>query len=212
VAFDAALVLGVDLDAVCADYEDALRGSVVRHLGLDRDALLPQTRWDAYSEWGLTFEQFEEAHRRAVVEDRIFREMAPLPGVSEALWELSDAGVWIRIITHRLIFNGAHEVSAADTAWWLDHHRIPYRDLCFIGDKPDVGADVYVDDSPRNVLSLRRAGRTTLVFDQPYNQHLAGPRVHDWGEVTAYVQGLLEGRRRQLPLPLEAHDPPEVHP
>jgi 5'-nucleotidase len=212
VAFDATLVLGVDLDAVCADYEDALRGSVVRHLGLDRDALLPQTRWDAYSEWGLTFEQFEEAHRRAVVEDRIFREMAPLPGVSEALWELSDAGVWIRIITHRLIFNGAHEVSAADTAWWLDHHRIPYRDLCFIGDKPDVGADVYVDDSPRNVLSLRAAGRTTLVFDQAYNRHLAGPRVHDWGEITAYVQGLLEGRRRQLPLPLEAHDPPEVHP
>jgi 5'-nucleotidase len=209
VATDTTLVLGVDLDAVCADYEDALRGSVVRHLGLDRDALLPQTRWDAYSEWGLSFEQFEDAHRRAVVEDRIFREMDPLPGVSDALWELSDEGVWIRIITHRLIFNGAHEVSAADTAWWLDHHRIPYRDLCFIGDKPDVGADVYVDDSPRNVTSLRAAGRTTLVFDQPYNRHLAGPRVHDWREVTAFVRGLLEGRRRQLPLPLDPH---EVHP
>jgi 5'-nucleotidase len=212
VSLDPTLVLGVDLDAVCADYEGALRASVVRRFGRDPGELLPQTRWDAYSEWGLSFEQFQEAHRAAVLEDRIFREMDPLPGVSEALWQLSDEGVWIRIITHRLIFNGTHEVSAADTAWWLDQHRIPYRDLCFIGDKPDVGADVYVDDSPRNVLSLRSAGRTVLVFDQPYNRDLAGPRVTSWNEIAAFVLGLLEGRRRQLPLPLDQHLPPEVHP
>jgi 5'-nucleotidase len=203
VSFDEQLVLGVDLDAVCGDYEDALRASVARRTGRDPAELSPQTTWDAYSEWGMSFAEFEEAHRTAVVEDRIFREMQPLPGVSEALWQLSDEGVWIRIITHRLIFNGAHEVSAADTAWWLDHHRIPYRDLCFIGDKPDVGADVYIDDSPRNIIGLRAAGRTAVVFDQPYNRDLAGPRVSSWGEVTAFVQGLLEGRRAQLPLPLE---------
>lgn len=202
-SLDEQLVLGVDLDAVCADYEGAFRDSVARRTGRDPAELTPQTTWDAYSEWGMSFAEFEEAHRTAVVEDRIFREMQPLPGVSEALWQLSDEGVWIRIITHRLIFNGAHEVSAADTAWWLDHHRIPYRDLCFIGDKPDVGADVYVDDSPRNIIGLRAAGRTAIVFDQPYNRDLAGPRVSSWGEVTAFVLGLLAGRRAQLPLPLE---------
>lgn len=207
------LVLGVDLDAVCGDYEGAFRESVVRHEGRDPDQLPPQTVMDAFSEWGLSFEQFQDAHRRAVLEDRIFRTMEPLPGVSDALWQLSDEGVWIRIITHRLIFNGAHEVSAADTAWWLDHHAIPYRDLCFIGDKPNVGADLYVDDSPRNVVKLREAGNTTLVFDQPYNRDLPGPRVHDWGEVVAYVLGVLEGRRAQLPLPLDRDDglPPADH-
>jgi 5'-nucleotidase len=193
----------VDLEAVCGDYEGAFRASVARRTGRDPADLRPQTVMDAYSEWGMSFAEFEDAHRLAVLEDRIFREMDPLPGVSEALWQLSDEGVWIRIITHRLIFNGAHEVSAADTAWWLDHHRIPYRDLCFIGDKPDVGADVYVDDSPRNVIGLRAAGRTAIVFDQPYNRDLAGPRVHSWAEITAFVLGLLEGRRAQLPLPLE---------
>jgi 5'-nucleotidase len=203
VSFDAQLVLGVDLDAVCGDYEEVFRASVARRTGRDPGELPAQTVMDAYSEWGLSFAEFEEAHRTAVVEDRIFREMQPLPGVSEALWQLSDEGVWIRIITHRLIFNGAHEVSAADTAWWLDHHRIPYRDLCFIGDKPDVGADVYIDDSPRNIIGLRAAGRTAIVFDQPYNRDLPGPRVSSWGEVTAFVLGLLEGRRAQLPLPLE---------
>ncbi len=202
------IVLGVDLDGVCADYEGAFRASVARQRGLDPATLPPQTILDAYSQWGLSFEEFEEAHRRAVVEDHMFRRMEPLPGVSEALWRLSDAGVWIRIITHRLIFNWAHEASAADTAAWLDAHQIPYRDLCFIGDKPNVGADLYVDDSPTNILSLRGAGRTAIVFDQPYNRHLPGPRAHAWDDVVRLVQEELTARDRQLPLPLSEDGAP----
>jgi 5'-nucleotidase len=200
-----ALVLGVDLDGVCGDYEGAFRRSVARQLDLDPTTLPPQTIMDAYSQWGLSFEQFEDAHRRAVVEDRIFRDMAPLPGVSAALWELSDLGVWIRIITHRLIFNGVHEVSAADTAAWLDRHDIPYRDLCFMGDKPNVGADVYVDDSPLNIERLRAAGRTAIVFDQPYNRHIVQPRARSWAEVVAHIRAELDARARHVPLPLPDH-------
>jgi 5'-nucleotidase len=197
-----ALVLGVDLDGVCADYEGAFRAAAARQLDRTPDTLPPQTIMDAYSEWGLSYAEFEEAHRRAVLEDRIFRHMDPLPGVSGALWRLSDQGVWIRIITHRLLFNWAHETSAADTAAWLDVHRIPYRDLCFIGDKPDVGADVYVDDSPDHVVALRAAGKATLVFDQPYNRHLPGPRATRWEDVVTFVEAELAGRERQVPLPL----------
>ena len=133
----------------------------------------------------------------------MFRDMEPLPGrVRGAVGAVRTTGVWIRIITHRLIFNGAHEVSAADTAWWLDHHRIPYRDLCFIGDKPDVGADVYVDDSPTNILVAprRRAGPRS-VFDQPYNRDLAGPRVHHWGEVDRLRPGAARGPPAPAPAP-----------
>lgn len=197
------LVLGVDLDGVCGDYEDALRASVARQLDVDPATLPPQTVLDQFSEWGLDAERFADVHRTAVVEDEIFRRMAPMPGVSQALWELSDAGVWIRIITHRLCVNWAHETAAADTAAWLDATGIPYRDLCFIGAKPDVGADIYVEDSPHNVLALRRAGHHTIVFDQPYNRALPGPRAHGWDEVVGHVEAELEAPRRQLPLPLE---------
>jgi 5'-nucleotidase len=201
------LVLGVDLDGVCADYEGAFRASVARQLGCDPAALPSQTVMDAYSEWGLSFPAFEAAHRHAVLEDRIFRTMAPMPGVSAALWRLSDQGVWIRIITHRLLFNWAHETSAADTAAWLDEHRIPYRDLCFIGDKPHVGADVYVDDAPRHIVGLRAAGKAAIVFDQPYNRQLPGPRATSWDEVVAFVETLLADRARQVPLPLDGIPP-----
>jgi 5'-nucleotidase len=202
VASTDSIVLGVDLDGVCADYEGAFRASVARQFARAPDSLPPQTVMDAYSQWGLSFEEFEEAHRRAVLDDNMFRHMAPLPGVSEALWELSDLGVWIRIITHRLIFNWAHETSAADTAAWLDQHKIPYRDLCFIGDKPNVGADLYIDDSPTNIISLRDAGKTAIVFDQPYNRDLPGPRATSWADVVATVRVKLDARDRHVPLPL----------
>jgi 5'-nucleotidase len=182
------LVLGVDLDGVCADYESALRSSVAARRGVDPVTLPRQETTGSFVEWGLTPETFEDAHRIAVVEDRIFRTMRPYPDVADVLWRLSDAGVWIRIITHRLLFNRAHEISAADTAWWLDAHRIPYRDLCFIGDKATVGADLYIDDSPHNIESLRGAGRTAIVFDQPYNRHLDGPRVERWLDIEQLVR------------------------
>jgi 5'(3')-deoxyribonucleotidase len=182
-------VLGVDLDGVCADYESALRTSVAMRRGVDPASLPTQATTGHFAEWGLSAEGFREAHRTAVTEDRIFRTMQPYPGVAEVLWRLSDAGVWIRVITHRLLFNGLHEASAADTAVWLDQHDIPYRDLCFIGDKAMVGADVYLDDSPHNILALRDAGRTAVVFDQRYNRHLDGPRVHSWAEVEPLVLG-----------------------
>lgn len=184
---ESSLVLGVDLDGVCADYEEALRLSVANQLGCEPSSLPPQSIMDAYSEWGLDFEGFAHAHRHAVTHDRIFRTMAPMPGVAEALWQLSDSGVWIRIITHRLLFNGIHEVSAADTAWWLDHHGLPYRDLCFIGDKPGVGADLYIDDSPRVIEALQASDRRVIIFDHPYNRHLNGPRVERWSEVVATI-------------------------
>ena len=194
------LILGVDLDGVCADYETALRDAYATRHGLDPATLPPQTTMDAYSEWGLSVDAFRDEHRHAVVNHRLFRVMQPLPGVSEALWSLSDAGVWIRIITHRLFFNGIHEVVAADTANWLDDHNIPYRDLCFIGAKPDVGADLYIDDAPHNVTALRDAGREVIVFDQPYNRSLAGPRAATWPEVVAHVTAVLARDEWQLRL------------
>ena len=200
------LVIGVDLDGVCGDYEGAFRAALARQTGRDPSLIPAQRSFGSYAEWGLTDRTFEDAHRRAVLEDRIFRTMDPMPGVSEALWALSDAGVWIRIITHRLLFNWAHEVSAADTAAWLDLHRIPYRDLCFIGDKATVGADLYVDDSPVNIMRLRRAGRTVIVFDQAYNRHLGGPRATHWDDIVAMVHTELASRERHVPLPLALDD------
>ena len=108
----------------------------------------------------------------------------------------------IRIITHRLYVNWGHAQVVSDTVTWLDDAKVPYRDLCFLGNKPEVGADVYIDDAPHNVEGLRAAGNAVIVFDQPYNQHLPGPRVHSWAEVEDLVYELAAAKgaiQPQLP-------------
>ena len=76
---------------------------------------------------GLSVAQFEALHQAAVLEHHLFRTMPAMPGAAgEVLWRLSDAGVWIRIITHRLYVNWGHATAVADTVDWLGAAGIPY--------------------------------------------------------------------------------------
>ncbi|MCB1249065.1 MAG: hypothetical protein KDB33_02655 [Acidimicrobiales bacterium] len=197
-------ILGVDLDGVCGDHTEAFRRVVAAELGVPADTLGPQERWD-FADWGLSEEQFFALHRRGVLDHRMFRDMPVVEGAAEALWRLNDAGVWVRLITHRLYANWGHEVAVADTVAWLDAHAIPYRDLCFLGNKPQVEADAYVDDAPHNVIELRQAGNAVIVFDQPYNRDVPGPRARDWVEVEHLVADLMV--RRGLPVQTTLLDP-----
>jgi 5'-nucleotidase len=206
---DRTFVLGVDLDGVCADYTAAFAVVVAEARGCAVGDLPAERSWD-FAEWDMAeLGGFEHLHRVAVLERRMFRTMPVFDGCAEALWRLSDAGVWIRIITHRLVVHWGHQVAVADTVAWLDQHGIPYRDLCFLGRKPEVEADCYVDDAPHNVLSLREHGNHTLVFDAPYNRHVPGPRVHDWAEVQEAVLARMAavGLAVQPPLPVVGDDP-----
>src|SRR5690606_21996408 len=108
-----------------------------------------------------------------------------------SLWRLSDAGVWLRVITHRLVTNWGHATIVSDTVEWLDLRRIPYRDLCFLGRKPQVQCDAYVEDAPHNIQALRADGNTVIVFDQPYNRDLRGLRATTWDEVGQIVAELV---------------------
>jgi 5'-nucleotidase len=113
----------------------------------------------------------------------MFRHLDPMPGAAEVLQRLSDLGVRIRIVTHRLYVSGTHSIAASDTVDWLDEHDIPYWDLCMVARKGDVGCDLYVDDAPHNVQALRDIGRRTIVYDWPYNRHMEGPRARSWEDV-----------------------------
>lgn len=200
---DRSYVLGVDLDGVCGDYTAAFRAVVARERGIDPASLPEERSWD-FHEWGVSeLGGFDAVHRRAVLEHRMFRDMPVMDGAADALWRLSDAGVWIRIITHRLYVNWGHAVAVADTVEWLDTNGIPYRDICFLGHKPEVEADCYVDDSPDNLVALRDAGNDVIVYDAPYNRHLDGERARNWDDVEHLVGALAAARgialQAQLP-------------
>jgi 5'(3')-deoxyribonucleotidase len=195
-------VFGVDLDGVCADYTVGLRRIAADVLGVPESRLPLERSWD-FREWGLSPADYEHIHRLAVTDHRLLRELPAIDHAADALWRLSDAGVWIRIITHRLYVNWGHAIAVSDTVTWLDEARIPYRDICFLGAKPEVEADLYIDDGPHNIEALRAGGNEVIIFDQPYNRQLDGVRASSWLEVEELVHEVAARRGvaldRQLP-------------
>ncbi len=183
-------VLGVDLDGVVANHTARFREIMAELRGVDPETMPLERSWD-FHEWGFGPDEYSHFHRIAVMEHDMFRTMPVIEGAADALWRLSDAGVWIRIITHRLYVHWGHEKAVADTAAWLDVHRIPYRDLCFLGAKPQVEADAYIDDAVHNIVQLREAGNTVIAFTQPYNRDLDGLRADTWFDVEEIVTELV---------------------
>ena len=199
-------VLGVDLDGVCAQHTVAFRRIVAREKGVPEDSLTLECSW-GFEEWGFDEGDFEKYHKQAVVEHRMLANMPAMPGASKALWRLSEAGAWIRIITHRLYTNWDHAIAAGDTAEWLDKAKIPYRDLCFVGGKTAVDAHVYIEDAPHNIEALRAEGRTVIVFDQAYNRHLDPPRAATWEEVETLVYDEMAAYQGAVQHQLPGFDP-----
>lgn len=200
-----AFVLGLDLDGVCGDYTHALRKILADKRGVDEESLTKNISWN-YPEWDLTKEQYKELHDEAVTQHNIFRNMPVIEGASKALWELSQNGVWIRIITHRLLTTWEHKTVAQDTVAWLDKNDIPYWEICFVGQKTEVGADAYIDDSPANVVALRSHGKQVVVYEQFYNKSVAGPRAKNWKEALTIIQNMVIESKGGLPTQLPGID------
>lgn len=175
-------MLGLDLDGTCADFYGRMREIAALHTGTPLNELTEDVDW-SLSAWGIGEDRYEELHREAVSEHGLFETMAPLPGSTEALQRLVAEGVSLRIITHRLILPSLHAETIRQTVNWLDAHRIPYWDLCFMRRKDDVDADLYVEDSVHNIERLIAAGCDVLIIDNPTNRDAAFPgtdRASTW--------------------------------
>jgi 5'(3')-deoxyribonucleotidase len=181
-------VLAVDLDGVCADFYAGLRPIAAEWLGVDSASLPDRVSW-GLPEWGIDKAPggYEALHRFAVTQRDLFRVLPPMPGAPRALRHLSHENVRIRIVTHRFFIKYFHQVAARQTIEWLDHHDIPYWDLCFLQEKAAVGADLYIEDSPLNIEVLRAEGLPTLVFSNSTNEHLSAPRAGNWKQVLEFV-------------------------
>jgi 5'(3')-deoxyribonucleotidase len=178
-------VLGVDLDGVVGDFYAAIRDVAAEWLGRNVEDLDPEVAY-GLPEWGFTPETYPPMHRFAVTQRGLFRELQPIHGAPAALRRLSNAGIHIRIITHRLFISHFHQEAVQQTIQWLDFHGIPYRDLCFTGDKVAVGADMYVEDTAHNVEALRKVA-PTIVFTNSTNRAVGGPRADTWDDVETLV-------------------------
>jgi 5'(3')-deoxyribonucleotidase len=140
-------------------------------------------------EWGIESKsQYDSLHRFAVTARQLFETASMIPGTRKWLRRLSDEGYRIRIITHRLFISYFHAIAVQQTVDWLDQNGIPYWDLCFMKEKDQVGADIYIEDTPNNVKRLRERGFYTICFANSTNKEVVDPRAGNWEEAYRLVK------------------------
>src|SRR5437879_5928728 len=139
-------VVGIDIDGVLADFYEGLRPIAAEWLGVPVDSLTPEVSY-GLPEWGFKtddggIKEYEDLHRFAVIQRKLFARLAPIHGAPAAVRRLNKLHLRVRLITHRLFIKHIHEESIQQTVAWLDEHGIPYWDLCFMANKGAVGADI----------------------------------------------------------------------
>ena len=180
-------IIGVDLDGVCSDFYGRMREIAAEWLERPLDDLSTDVSYEL-REWGIEKpDQYESLHRFAVTQRQLFETSPMIPGARLYLRKLSDEGARIRIVTHRLFIHYVHNLAVSQTVDWLDRNGIPYWDLCFMKDKEQVGADIYVEDSPANIERLRSRGFPTICFGNSSNRNVTAPRAESWREVYRLV-------------------------
>lgn len=180
-------IIGVDLDGVCSDFYGRMREIAAEWFECSIEDLPPEVSYGLPERGITTPEQYSSLHRFAVTQRNLFESSPMIHGARKYLRMLSDEGARIRIITHRLFIHYFHRSAVSQTIDWLDSHGIPYWDLCFMKQKEQVGADLYVEDTETNVDSLRNKGLYTICFANSTNTNVADPRAKTWKEVYEHI-------------------------
>ncbi|WP_081914378.1 MULTISPECIES: 5' nucleotidase, NT5C type [Mycobacterium] len=186
-------VLGLDLDGCCADFYGYMREVAAEWTGIALADLTPKVTY-GMPEWGLLPDEYDRLHRFAVTQRGLFEKMPPIEGAPQSIRRLGTEGIRIRVITHRLFIRWFHEIAVAQTVRWLDNHAVPYWDLCFMRDKEAVDADLYVEDTPKNICRLVEQRREVIVFGNSANatglpdSEYVVARVTSWAEAEELIR------------------------
>src|SRR5688500_9827199 len=109
------LILGVDLDGVCADFYARMREIAAEGFERPLEEITQDVSY-GLEEWGIkTDEEYNSLHRFAVTERGLFKTSPMIPGARRYLLLLSNEGARIRIITSRLQIRYFHNLAVTQT-------------------------------------------------------------------------------------------------
>jgi hypothetical protein len=185
-------VLSVALDGVIADFYAGLRPLAAEWLGVSEASLRTDVSRDL-REWNLAgqgdrAQAYENFIRYAICRRDLFSEVPPMTDAPATLRRLAalDA-VRVQILVDRPRADAFGRDVLAQTVQWLERHAVPYWDVCVTENRVTVNADMYVEESPDNVLLLRAAERYVVVFTNSTNRHLKAQHVRSWARLEKMV-------------------------
>lgn len=168
--------------------------------GLDPKSLNDPIDWSIWRDesWPMgSREEYMKCHEFAVTEFEggILRTMGEIPGASDALWEIHEAGVRIHVATARLVPTMSNAKTIEDTVSWLSQPRadgrvrVPYDDISFVAKKHVIQADVHIEDSLRQLEPVVAEGQPAILFAASYNtMGLKGAqRAEDWPQAAEMI-------------------------
>lgn len=128
-------------------------------------------RWDFWKELGYDRYQFYDDLSNCWSR---WIEVPPMErDVASAVEKLHAVGI-VDIVTAR---------DAASTNYvkqWLSHNGIKYNGYLAVpsgSDKADLEYDVFIDDSPHNVVGIASKGKNALLYDQPWNKSITHSKI-----------------------------------
>ncbi|MFB9863455.1 5' nucleotidase, NT5C type [Rufibacter immobilis] len=129
------------------------------------------------------YECVPEEHKDKVWEyinaEGFFRDLKVIPDSQEVIKALTDK-YEVFIVSAGMEFRN----SLIDKFDWLQDHFpfIGWQNYVLCGDKSIIGADIMIDDRPKNLITF--SGERKLLFTSPHNVNiLEFERVSTWKEV-----------------------------
>lgn len=125
-----------------------------------------------------------------------FRSLPPIEGAVQAVKEMVAEGIDVRICTYPI---RAYRNCVGEKYEWVERHlgaSFTTR-MILTRDKTIVTADALIDDYP-DITGSRTPSWRHIVFDQPYNRSVAGPRLKGWANWRAVLEPMVLGGARRV--------------
>lgn len=171
-------IVGVDIDGVLADWNNAFRQVLINRTGrvlMDLDFDPPV--WNYAEHYGYTAEETARAYADIHTDSFFWQNLKPLPG-AERLAGVLDRLEWEdRIELYFVTARSGVDVKFQTERWLghlMGHPRLRSTVLICPGDKADVATALrmthFIDDKFETALAMARAGLWSFLPKRAYNR------------------------------------------
>lgn len=134
-------------------------------------------KWAFFENWGMNL---EEAFG---IFDECWRDWEKLEPLEPDQWQKTKM---LCNLGEMDIVTAVTEKYLPNIETWARCKGLHYNKLIHSNSKQDLDYDIYIDDSPKNILEIFDAGKVALMYNQPWNRHVEELQNHKGGIIRIY--------------------------